>query len=49
VWDDRGKITISYYEPAALIARHQVGEDRAAYLSGINALTDAVISPQPTR
>jgi uncharacterized protein (DUF302 family) len=49
VWDDRGKTTISYYEPAALIARHQVSEDRAAYMSVINALTDEVISTQPTR
>ena len=49
VWDDRGRTTISYYEPAALIARYQVGVDRAAYLSAIDALTDAVISTQPTR
>lgn len=47
VWDDAGKITISYYEPAALIARHQVRANLAAYLSGIDALTDAVISPLP--
>jgi uncharacterized protein (DUF302 family) len=45
VWDDAGKTTISYYEPAALVARHQVSANLAGYLSGIDALTDAVVAP----
>lgn len=45
VWDDRGETKISYYEPAALIARHGVSPSLAPYLSGVDALTDAVIAP----
>jgi uncharacterized protein (DUF302 family) len=45
VWDDGGKTTISYYDPPALIARHQVSTSLAAYLSGIGPLTDAVVNP----
>ncbi len=45
VWDDGGKTKISYYEPSALVARHQVSVNLATTLSGVDALTDAVITP----
>jgi uncharacterized protein (DUF302 family) len=45
VWDDAGKTKISYHEPSALIARHQVSANLATYLSGVDPLTDAVIAP----
>jgi uncharacterized protein (DUF302 family) len=45
VWDDRGETKISYYEPAALIARHDVSPALAPYLSGVDSLTEAVIAP----
>jgi uncharacterized protein (DUF302 family) len=45
VWDDGGKTKISYYEPAALVTRHQVSANLATTLSGVDALTDAVITP----
>jgi uncharacterized protein (DUF302 family) len=45
VWDDAGKTKISYYEPEALIGRHQVSRNLAAYLSGMDDLIGAVIAP----
>lgn len=45
VWDDAGQTKVSYYAPAHLVARHHLREDLAANLAGIDALTDAVITP----
>jgi uncharacterized protein (DUF302 family) len=45
VWADEGQTRVSYYAPAALAARHHLGPELAGNLAGINALTDALISP----
>jgi len=42
--DDRRPLTTHYYAPAALAARHLLTADLAANLSGINALTDALVA-----
>ena len=45
VWADEGQTRVSYYAPAALATRHHLGPELAGNLAGINALTDALISP----
>jgi uncharacterized protein (DUF302 family) len=45
IWDDEGQTKVSYYSPAALAARHQIPADLAGNLAGINALTDALVTP----
>jgi uncharacterized protein (DUF302 family) len=42
--DDGGQTKVSYYDPAALAAKHHLSADLAANLSGINALTDALVA-----
>ena len=44
VWADGEQTKVSYYNPAALAARHQLGDDLAGNLAGINALTDALVA-----
>jgi len=43
IWDDDGRTCISYNAPAALAARHRLPDDLASNLSGIDALTDALV------
>ncbi len=45
IWDDGGQTKVSYYDPAALAARHQVPADLAGNLAAINGLTDALVAP----
>ena len=44
VWDDEGQTKVSYYAPAALAAGHHLSPNLAGNLSGINALTDALVA-----
>jgi uncharacterized protein (DUF302 family) len=44
VWDDSGQTKVSYYAPAALAARHHLGDGLAAKLAGIGPLTDALVA-----
>ena len=43
--DDDGQTKVSYYDPAALAARHHVPADLAGNLAAINGLTDALVAP----
>jgi uncharacterized protein (DUF302 family) len=43
VWDDDGTTTVSYTDPGALAARHQLSSELAAPLAGIGPLTDALV------
>ena len=44
VWaGDEGQTQVTYYDPAALAARHHLDASLAANLAGINALTDALV------
>jgi uncharacterized protein (DUF302 family) len=44
VWDDGGETKLDYTAPAALAARYDLGEELAARLVGIDAVTDATVS-----
>ena len=44
VWSDDGQTKVSYYAPAALTARHHLGQELAGNLAGINGLTDALVT-----
>jgi uncharacterized protein (DUF302 family) len=44
IWDDGDRTKVSYYAPAALAARHGLGAELATNLTGINALTDALVA-----
>src|SRR5215472_5986251 len=44
IWADGAQTKVSYYAPAALAASHHLTADLAANLSGINALTDALVA-----
>ena len=44
IWADEGQTKVSYYAPAALPASHHLTADVAVNLSGINALTDALVA-----
>jgi uncharacterized protein (DUF302 family) len=44
VWSDDGQTKVSYYAPAALAARHDLGPELAGNLAGINGLTDALVT-----
>jgi hypothetical protein len=44
IWDDGDQTKVSYYASAALAASHHLTADLAANLSGINALTDALVA-----
>jgi len=43
VWDDGGQTKLSYYDPAAIVARYRVPAELAGNLAGINGLTDAAV------
>ncbi len=45
VWADGDSTKVSYLAPAALAAHHQLSPELAAPLSGIDALTDELITP----
>jgi uncharacterized protein (DUF302 family) len=42
VWADGSETKVSYYGPAALAARYDLGADLEARLAGIDPLTDAL-------
>ncbi len=44
VWDDGGQTKVSYLAPAALAARHDLGEELGARLAGIDKLTDVLVA-----
>jgi uncharacterized protein (DUF302 family) len=44
VWSDDGQTKLTYTAPAALAARYRIGDELAARLAGIDALTDAAIA-----
>ena len=44
VWDDSGQTKVSYYAPAAIIARHGVPADLTRNLAAIDPLTDALVA-----
>ena len=44
IWADGDQTQVSYYAPAALAASHHLSADLAANLTGINALTDALVA-----
>ena len=44
IWADGDQTKVSYYAPAALAANHHLTADLAANLSGIDALTDALVA-----
>ncbi|HWD74079.1 MAG TPA: DUF302 domain-containing protein [Solirubrobacteraceae bacterium] len=45
VWADGDQTKLSYTSPAALAARYGLSDELAGRLAGINAITDAVVSP----
>lgn len=45
VWDDDGQTQVTYLAPAELAARYDLGDELAARLAGIDALTDAATAP----
>jgi len=45
VWDDAGQTKVTYYAPAELATRYQLGASLAGNLAAINPLTDALIAP----
>jgi uncharacterized protein (DUF302 family) len=44
VWADGVQTKVSYLDPGSIANRYDLGPDLAANLSGINALTDAVVA-----
>ncbi|HZC71652.1 MAG TPA: DUF302 domain-containing protein [Jatrophihabitans sp.] len=44
IWADGDQTKVSYYAPAAQAAGHHLTADLAANLSGIDALTDALVA-----
>jgi uncharacterized protein (DUF302 family) len=46
VWDDNDQTKVSYVGAAELAARHRLEPDLAHNLSGIDALTDALVTPE---
>jgi uncharacterized protein (DUF302 family) len=45
VWADGEQTKVSYYAPRSLAALHNLSDDLAASLAGIDALTDALTAP----
>lgn len=43
VWDDDGRTKVSYSAPSELAARYHLGDELAARLAGIDAVTDAAV------
>ena len=44
IWADGEATKVSYYDPDSLAVRHGLGADLARNLTGINALTDALVA-----
>lgn len=44
IWSDNGQTKVSYYAPAALAARWNLGPELAGNLAAINGLTDALVA-----
>jgi uncharacterized protein (DUF302 family) len=45
IWANGDQTTVSYYDPGALAARHNLDAELAKNLAGVNALTDALVAP----
>jgi uncharacterized protein (DUF302 family) len=45
IWADAGQTKVTYYSPAALVARYGLSTELAAKLAVIDPLTDALIAP----
>ncbi|HUA29481.1 MAG TPA: DUF302 domain-containing protein [Streptosporangiaceae bacterium] len=46
IWaGDDGRTRVSYYDPAAVAARHDLGPELGARLAAVDPLTDALIAP----
>jgi len=45
VWADGPQVKVSYYSPAALAARYQLGAGLVAKLASIGPLTDVLVAP----
>lgn len=45
IWADGDQVKVSYVPPAELRRRYQLSDDLTARLAGIDALTDALVSP----
>lgn len=48
IWADGDRTKVSYVAPAALAARHHLSPELAARLTGIDALTDALVAVPAT-
>ena len=46
IWEDGGQTKVSYVSPDALAARYHLSPELAANLTGINALTTALVNGQ---
>jgi uncharacterized protein (DUF302 family) len=44
IWSDNAQTKVSYYAPAALAARWNLGPELAGNLAAINGLTDALVA-----
>jgi uncharacterized protein (DUF302 family) len=47
VWDDRGRTSVSYVAPGELAARHELPDELAGRLGGVEAVTSAVLGEAP--
>ncbi len=45
IWADGDRVSVSYVPPAELTRRYQLSAELTARLAGIDALTDALVSP----
>ncbi len=45
IWADDGRVNVSYVPPLELARRYQLSAELTARLAGIDALTDALVSP----
>jgi uncharacterized protein (DUF302 family) len=45
IWSDEGQTKVTYYGPAALAARYDLGADLEAKVAAIDPLTDALVAP----
>jgi uncharacterized protein (DUF302 family) len=45
IWADKGQVNVSYVPPDELARRYQLSAELTARLAGIDALTDALITP----
>lgn len=48
VWEDQGRTCVSYVDPSVLAHRHHLSAELAAPLSGMDALTTALIGTAST-